>query len=613
MGFSRFPTGRSGLRRVFFRGLLPVVALAASAAILGQELGHVDARDISAAMASVPVGAWALSLAATAASFLAVGMYDALFHAWLDTGVRMRRAARTGAAAIALAQTLGFGLVTGTLARWRALPEVSLSQAFAVTNYVSFSFMAALGTLSALALALVNPHMPGASVFAAVGVAAAVVAALLSFAPFGVLPVRMPPLRLMARLIVLTAIDTGFATLALWVLLPGEAQPAFGHLGAAFLLALGAGFISGTPGGIGPFEVCLVALLPDVPEPELIAAILAFRMVYYALPACIAILALARPKPARRDLPGRVPFSAVRRAEAGLTQLPGHRLVPVGDVLAVTADAGPVRVAIGDPICGEAFTPDRIAALSRSADRTSLWPALYKVGARSAAAARHSGWQVMSVGEESWVDPQVFRLDGPERRQLRRKVRQAEGAGIRIDASGRLPTRAMQAVADEWARRSGGERGFSMGRFEPGYLDGQRVFLAWQGPRLVAFATFHVSAREWTLDLMRSADDIPNGVMHALVARAIRDAARCGIARLSLAAMPLDAPKGPIAPLARRPEAAGLRRFKTSFAPRTETLYLAAPNRALLALAAASILISIRFPGRLPPSSIDGNDLVAEG
>lgn len=119
----------------------------------------------------------------------------------------------------------------------------------------------------------------------------------------------------------------------------------------------------------------------------------------------------------------------------------------------------------------------------------------------------------------------------------------------------------MSRVAAEWSARSGGERGFSMGRFDPAYVAEQRVFLAWQEDSLLAFVTFHTAPTEWTLDLMRSIDNLANGVMHALIAYASDEAAASGISRFSLAAMPLSDPPRIAALLGRRPEAQGLRRF----------------------------------------------------
>ena len=135
-----------------------------------------------------------------------------------------------------------------------------------------------------------------------------------------------------------------------------------------------------------------------------------------------------------------------------------------------------------------------------------------------------------------------------------------------------------------------------MGRFAPDNLARQQVFLAYQGGKLVAFVSFHIGQAEWTLDLMRSSIDAPDGTMHALVEAAIEEAAQKGIVRLSLAAMPLADANRALARINRICGSEGLRQFKESFASRTEPLYGAAPNPALLTLAAPDILLRIRYP-----------------
>ena len=99
----------------------------------------------------MPVTAWLMAIAATLVSFLAVARCDALFHGLLGTGIGARRASVTGVASMAPAQIPGYGLITGTRARWRALPELPFRDALRMTNYVSFSFIAALVVISACA------------------------------------------------------------------------------------------------------------------------------------------------------------------------------------------------------------------------------------------------------------------------------------------------------------------------------------------------------------------------------------------------------------------------------------------------------------------------------
>ena len=567
--------------------------------MVARHLGDVGLATIAQGISDIGPLQWLIALVATALSFAAAGQYDALFHRWLGTGVRHRRAAVSGAAAIALAQTLGFGLATGSVVRWRALPELSLPAALRVTNYVSFTFMAALALLSGTAVAMLGDTAGGTVAFAFLSLMAILLGFVLSLVQPVWLPFPMPPLRLVARLTVLAAADTALAALALWVLIPIGAQPEFGVFLAAFLVALGAGLVSGAPGGVGPFELTLVTLLPAAREAELVAAVLAFRLVYYALPACASLVILARPSEDRNSVrPNNSAPRVVVRAEAGLARQSGY----LSDVCGVglhLAQTSQCLVALGAPVCGSRMTHAALKAFVTNAKSHDLYPALYKVDGRTAAVARRAGWSILATSEEAWLSPANFSMHLPERRQLRRKLGQARKAGVTIEPAHTLPLTEMSRVSRDWAGRMGRERGFSMGRFCPDYLAGQRVWLAWHDERLVAFASFHSGKFEWTLDLLRSVENVPDGTMHALMVAALEAARIEGVARVSLAAMPLESDQPVLKRIAGRRDALGLRRFKTSFHPRCRALYLAAPNPALLALAGADILLRIAKPSPL--------------
>ena len=190
---------------------------------------------------------------------------------------------------------------------------------------------------------------------------------------------------------------------------------------------------------------------------------------------------------------------------------------------------------------------------------------------------RLAGWNAV-------LRPQTFTLEGPGKSQLRRKLRQAAKAGVVIEARGmRPPSPEMAALSDAWVAHHGGERGITTGRFAPAYVAAQQTFLARCDGRLVGFATFHATAHEWTLDLMRSGTDLPQGTMHLLVATACAAAKEAGVTRMNLAGVPF-VPKGARwqdrlqAWGAKQCSAAGLRQFKASFDPFWDPTYAAAPS-----------------------------------
>ena len=93
-------------------------------------------------------------------SFAALGRYDVIVHRVLNTGVAPRAAHASRAASVALSQTLGFGLIVGTIARWRGMNSLSLVSASTITALVSISFLGSWLFLFGLAglAGLVSPR-----------------------------------------------------------------------------------------------------------------------------------------------------------------------------------------------------------------------------------------------------------------------------------------------------------------------------------------------------------------------------------------------------------------------------------------------------------------------
>ncbi|MEM6823509.1 MAG: phosphatidylglycerol lysyltransferase domain-containing protein, partial [Pseudomonadota bacterium] len=575
--------------------------LAVSAVLISQRLDDTDPSEIWRLVQSIPAANWYVALILTAMSFAAIGLYDVAVHRWLNTGVTGRRAATTGAAAIAVSQTVGFGLVTGTIARWQLLPELRLERAAQVTAVVAGSFACSLVVSIGLAgLVFGLPEaVPRSIVPLGIGLGLAVFVA--SIAQPRRLPFRPPSVRILGGVLGATLADTVLAALALWVLLPDPSLLTPTAIIAAFMVATGAGLLSGTPSGVGAFELTLLWLLPEIPEADLIAAALAFRLVYYAVPAILGGLTLfaavlCAPKPRETETLPDAPGRDHIRAEAKLVRQGEFSWRRAGPGHVAASETGQTLVALGDPAVSSSDVLPTLAAFGKSARAIGLSPALYKCSARTAATARQIGWRALHVADELWLDPATYRTDGPQRARLRRKLRAAQRAGCHV-THGTRPRAEMEAVASDWLERHGGERGFSMGRWDWHYAASQIVFLAWQGDRLVAFATFHHTSMEWTLDLMRASRDAPDGTMHALIDLALKTAAMNGCARLSLAALPSDVVSRFCKRIGWKDSSGdGLRQFKSSFAPCREPRYIAAPSWLSLALAALDIRRRIMRP-----------------
>lgn len=604
-----------GPAAAILRQVVPVAVALWFLWIMRGQLGAIDAGAVIAVLRGIDAWAWCGAGLATWVSFRAVGRYDALVQRSMALPTRARAARRSGAAAIAVAQVVGLGLVSGAVVRWRLQPALGLRGAFGVTVRVAVSFLSAWAVLTLAALALL-PLPAGFDARVPAGASAGLV--LLAGLAWSMRDRLLPGLPFALRLLGQAAIDCGAAALAFWLLLPEDCAISLVAVVPVYLVALGASLLAGLPGGLGVFEVAVLTALPGVAPEELLATCLAFRAVYYALPGLWAAAVMVRgPLRARKSpcaagaaravttLQRREDFIArAPRAEAGLLRQEGHDLVALRRCGWLTAPAGATLVALLDPTGGRHAVAGLLPELTRRARHAGQRPCLYKVGPATAAAARRAGWVVRPVAQELWLDPRAWTATGPGLSGLRRKLRKAAGSELTITAvlpGGRLPVAAMARVAAAWSARQGRERGLSMGRYTPGYAAFQRVFLASHQGRLVAFLTLHAGLAEWTVDLMRQEGGAPDGTMQALVAAAISAAADLGVPRLSLAGACLpQGGEGAVAALCRwvltRDGAMGLRQFKEAFAPRHQTLYAAAPTPLALVLAMADLIWAIRHP-----------------
>ncbi|MEA2329185.1 MAG: phosphatidylglycerol lysyltransferase, partial [Thermoanaerobaculia bacterium] len=105
---------------------------------------------------------------------------------------------------------------------------------------------------------------------------------------------ELPSAGLFAAQVVTSCLDWIIAASVLYILLPDSLPLTFGRFLGIFLLAQIAGVASNVPGGIGIFEaIILVFLAPFFSASAILAALVAFRVIYYLLPLLVAILLLA--------------------------------------------------------------------------------------------------------------------------------------------------------------------------------------------------------------------------------------------------------------------------------------------------------------------------------
>jgi phosphatidylglycerol lysyltransferase len=178
---------------------------------------------------------------------------------------------------------------------------------------------------------------------------------------------------------------------------------------------------------------------------------------------------------------------------------------------------------------------------------------------------------------------------------------QRDGLSFRIAPSGEFPQLLprLQQVSNEWlADRNVGEKGFSLGFFDPDYLQHFPIAVAIHEGQVVAFANLWESGdrSELSVDLMRHSSAAPRSVMDYLFVELMLWGKSQGYAWFNLGMAPLAglevhrlAPAWhKIGRLVYRLGSDfynfdGLRAYKNKFDPQWRPRYLAAPGRFALA------------------------------
>jgi len=207
------------------------------------------------------------------------------------------------------------------------------------------------------------------------------------------------------------------------------------------------------------------------------------------------------------------------------------------------------------------------------------------------------GLAIQKTGESAAVPLAAFSLVGRRREVLRRNWRKAGegGAAFEVLPAGLAPMEELKQISDAWlGHHAGGEKGFSMGGFDPRYVAEFPVALVRSEGKIVAFATLWTTAHKsaFSMDLMRYSDDAPKNVMDYLFVELLQWGRDEGYLAFEFGMAPLaglqDRPLAPIMSrvgrlLYERGEEIynfqGVRRYKDKYDPVWQPRYIAAPHK----------------------------------
>ncbi|HLZ94978.1 MAG TPA: phosphatidylglycerol lysyltransferase domain-containing protein [Candidatus Dormibacteraeota bacterium] len=277
---------------------------------------------------------------------------------------------------------------------------------------------------------------------------------------------------------------------------------------------------------------------------------------------------------------------------------------------------GTSAIALGDPIAPPDRREESVQRFVRYCDEQGWNCAFYAIA--EAGPYRAQGFTLVPIGSDAIVSTAGFDLKGRRRASIRYAVRHCERLGLTfrfISGPDALASHAQQISEVSGAWLGGGkgpELGFSLGGLTTLRDPDVTVGLALDpGGVLHGFVSWlPVPARKaWTLDLMRRRPDGVPGVMEALIAASIQEAAARGIGEVSLGLAPLSlegasgdrayrALKDVYAGIDRFRRSRSLRHFKAKFLPEWEGRYVAVSS----APAVPEVLLALLLV-HLPPTS----------
>lgn len=283
---------------------IALATIAISAVVLHFQFGSTPLNSIVTAFHRQSTGHIATALLLTAASYTLLATYDVL-SARFVAPARVSRATAffAGATANAICNLLGFHAITATAVRARVYGKagVALGDIARIValcgGAVGLSFVAALGI--ALLADTTAAHAQAVKLGSGVLLLSAIMALFvwlprgdrtLSLAGF---TLTFPPTPIVFVQLLCGLADMGASIGVLYVLLPPDLVPSFATFSIAMVLALAAGVAGNGPGGIGVFDAAIVSAIGAAGRPDVVAALVMYRIIYLAVPFALAAAAVA--------------------------------------------------------------------------------------------------------------------------------------------------------------------------------------------------------------------------------------------------------------------------------------------------------------------------------
>lgn len=285
--------------------LIGIGAVVFSCWLLFREVRTISLDQIWASFVAITTLQWAGSIASAALAYVMLAYYDRLALRHIGRSVSFPFVAATSFATYALSHNIGASVFSGAVVRYRAYRSRGLSgsEIALLIAFCSFTFGVGVLLVSAISL-LIKPDIiqryfdihSSIPLFVAgaivVAVAFYVFGSFKGFQPLtiGKFHLHYPRRDVVIRQLIAAPLEIVAAASIIYFALPPETNPGFVVVVAIFVVSFSLALVSHAPGGLGVLEVTFLAGLSDVPETDVLAALLVFRILYLLIPFAIAIV-----------------------------------------------------------------------------------------------------------------------------------------------------------------------------------------------------------------------------------------------------------------------------------------------------------------------------------
>ena len=272
--------------------------------VVWKEFRHLKIADIKVALEAIPTHALVISFVWTFFSYWVLTFYDRLGTMYAGHKVSYGRVSFASFCAYSLSHNLGFAAVSGAAVRYRLYAHWGLTP-FQIAKVVAFcSVTFALGGMVlGGAILFIEPDsipifgamIPAWGMYCIGAVMWAIVGTYIILSRYmGTIrilghEIGLPGWKMAFVQVALATVDVAFTAGIFYQLLPAAPGLTYMRFLGVYVASYTAGLAANLPGGLGVFDTAmLLGLEPYLQPPQILGAIVVFRLYYYIIPLFLA-------------------------------------------------------------------------------------------------------------------------------------------------------------------------------------------------------------------------------------------------------------------------------------------------------------------------------------